>query len=351
LSLNQAAGQDVRVVGSYTIDPAANFKSSPVSFCVTQEEIFLFPDIDSGTIKIFGKSGKNLKLIDTLGGNGLGKETFGQIRFCNYSRNENMLALIDSTARKLIILKRMGLVGFVPFKAFNCKNLGYDMGFAGENNRLIISGYVTDKEGQPFDLYSINIETGQIDYLLPSHEKYGLKTREDYEEEYFKKQTLPAIGINAYFDIQGDKLYFVWEGAIRIIKLDLRSRGKAVFGQEGSYFTRPDAYRLTKSYLREDYATNLNERQKRAYVKNIFATPAYVFLIYATPGNSTLRLQTYTTEGRFLCDTLIPVNAGQKPGQAMWLDKDSNDLYAFSTAGEGTTNAGFSLLKYKIISR
>lgn len=93
----------------------------------------------------------------------------------------------------------------------------------------------------------------------------------------------------------------------------------------------------------------IQERKRRAYVKNVFAAPGFVFLVYEIVANnqksngSRFRLQAYTPKGEYLWDVPIPGN----PSPPMWLDKDRYDLYAFSDE-PGSPKAKFSILKYKI---
>ena len=315
-------------------------------FCVTEDNLFLLPD-QAGTIKVFVRSGNLLKFVKAL------EPRFGEMSlvyptYCSYSRDEGKLGVIDYGVRKVFIFDRSGKVDFTPVKKFPCKRLGYDIEFTGDGEQLVISGYLTDPDSMPYDLYSINIRTGKINYLLSSPQKYNLKTYEDYVVEYRQKQTLPAIGIKAFIDIQGDDLFFVWEGALRVIKLNLRSGETMAFGHETPHYSKPDGSKLSYSYIRGDFETTWKERETMAYVRNIFTSPRHVFLVYETGKNnesnaSTFRLQTYTLEGDYLDDILIPSN----PSRQMWFDKENYELYAFSEQAE-SDNGEFTILKNKI---
>ena len=67
-----------------------------------------------------------------------------------------------------------------------------------------------------------------------------------------------------------------------------------------------------------------------SYVRNIFASPGYVFVIYEGPDKqnkkSNFRLQFYTPDG----DYIIEVPVTDKPGFKMWFDKDKSILYSLS---------------------
>lgn len=359
LNPNWVVCQDLKLVETITIDSVADLKTDikniPKSFCVTEDEMFLIPDHTAGTIKILGRSGNSLVFIEEIGRNGFGKnrqKRFSRPMYCLYNQYEGKVGIIDygekgkSETKRIFVFERNGKVDLKLFKDFECKRLGDDIKLAGDGNQMVISGYLLNKENMPFDLYSINLRTGQTNYLLPSHKKYNLKTNDDYELEYDQRQTLPAIGIMAFIDIQGDDVFFVWEGAMRIIKLNLRSKEEKVFGFETPHYTKPNGLRLSKFYKKRELETMWKEELKTmSYIRNIFATSRHIFLVYETGRNkksdyvSKYRLQTYTPDGDFVGDVEIPGN----PIRQMWLDKESYELYAFSEE-----SGKLSVLKYKI---
>jgi energy-coupling factor transporter ATP-binding protein EcfA2 len=342
-------GRDIKPSEKINVDPSANFRVIPRSFCVTEDKLFLIPDYQAGTVKILSKEGDQLKFIKALGRRGVGKETFTQPMYALYSKEEGKVGILDYGVRELFIFDRFGKVDFRPIRTVKCPGFGYDMKFSGDGEQLVISGYIRDKENKPYDLYSINIKTGEIDYLLPSPQKYNLKTFEDYFLEYKQKQTMPSIGTKAFIDINGDDVFFVWEGLLRIIKFDLKSKKtENVFGHKTRNYTKPDGTELSDSYKKGEFGKTWEIQKKFSYIRNIFATPRHVFLVYETGINneniaSSYRLQTYTTDGNFLSDVRISGN----PGKAMWLDKENYELYALSEGSE-SGNGVFTILKYKI---
>jgi len=324
-----AYGQGIQWIEAIKVPPEAKLLGPPTSFCVSEGDTFLIPI--AGKIKVLEKNGNLLKCLKEFdGGNG----AFVEPRYCFYSK-DGKVGVLDYGARKGFIFNRNGVDDFKPIKTFNCRYFGYDIKFAGDGIQAIVSGYITDSDGNPFDLYSINInsESGEInEYLLPSHLKYGLKTHEEYVEEYFKKQTLPAIGIKGFFDVQGDDLFYVWEGGLRVIKVSLCNKSiTKVFGHETSHYTKPDGSRLSEPYIKGEFPTTWKLQESFSYVRNIFATSQNVFVVYETGKKtdsdvSTFRLQMYTLDGEFLKDLLIPGN----PGRQMCFDKENNELFAFT---------------------
>ncbi|MCK5056793.1 MAG: hypothetical protein KAT34_09075 [Candidatus Aminicenantes bacterium] len=346
-------GQIIQLQKTIKVDPDAELQVTPWNFCVTEDKIFLLPDYQAGKVKVFSENGSFLKFIRELGSENIGEEKMLNPMYCFYSRHEGKLGVFDYGARRLFIYKRSGQVEFDLIKVVDCQRLGYDMDFSGDGKQLIVSGYVTDKDNIPFDLYSINIETlkineiRQINHLLPSYQKYGLADNEEFQSKYFTEQTLPAVGIKAFFDTSGDELFYVWEGALRVIKLNLRSKELTTFKHETLNYTKPNGNKLAESHKNGDLKTTWKKQKKYAYVRNIFATPRHVLLVYETAtsninNTSAIRMQIYNIEGKYIDEVLIP----GRPGKQMWLDED-NELYAFSMQ-PGNNNKGFSILKYKI---
>ena len=189
----------------------------------------------------------------------------------------------------------------------------------GDGNKLIISEDVMNEEGQTYELYSIDLDTKQINYLLPSYKKYHLANEEEYQREYFKKPRLSAIGIQAFIDVSEDYVYFVWEGKLKIIKIDLRT-GKqiSVFGHKTNYYVEPPVPKKTPRQLTRA------EKARMSFVKDVFATPQHVFVVYEGPNRGNFRIQMYTSEGKFSGDIPFPGSTYQN----MWFEKESYTLYS-----------------------
>lgn len=333
-----AFGQSIQWIETLKIAPEAKVLGPPSSFCISEGNTFLIPDTQARKIKVFEKNGNLLRCINEFDG---GSEPFIQPRYCFYTQDGSKVGVLDYGLKKGFIFTRENGVEFKRRKIFECKKFGYDVKFAGDGIQTIISGYITDSQDRPFDLYGINSETGQIDFLLASPDKYGLPTNEAYVEEYYRKQTLPAIGIKGFFDIREDDLFYIWEGNLRVIRYSLRSKTiTQVFGYDKPPYKKPDSTRLSESYIKGDFQTTWKLQESFSYVRNIFVTAQNVFVVYETGKKnesdvSTFRLQIYSIEGNFIKDIVIPGN----PGRQMSFDKTSNELYALTDG---------AILKYKI---
>jgi hypothetical protein len=311
----------------------------PRSFCMMEGELFLIPDHHAGNIKIFEQKGKSLNLLKTFGRKGFGNDEFNNPAYCFYDMHESKFGVIDigRGSKKLFIYDRIGptdlkLANVVP------KVEGYDMKLVGDGRQLIIAGYTTDKEGKSYELYALDVEKPEKKvFLLTSPQKYHLSD-EEYRREY-DRQAIPAIGIMSFIDIDGDNLYYLWECKLKIIKIDLRT-GKRIgtFGRKAGTYREPVATEtMIKSYRDSDSTGLQRERDRFSYIRDIFATPQYVIVIYEGPNESGInfRLQIYSPEGRLLGDRAIPgipANSYQK----IYFDKQSHKLYFLSTSRENT---------------
>ncbi|MCK5056631.1 MAG: hypothetical protein KAT34_08250 [Candidatus Aminicenantes bacterium] len=340
--------EKLTLVKKISIDPAASFQSIPRSFCVTEDNIFLLPDYQRGTVKVLQEGGNFLNFASEFGNGDNGTGKMINPRVCIYSQTESKLGVFDSAARKIFIFERYERTKFRIVSEIFCPRLGYDYAFWGDGKHLIISGIVRDVNNSSFGLYTKNIKTNQITYLLPSYDKYGLKNTGEYEREYRQNQTIPAVGVRGIFDVSGADVFFVWEGALRVLKISLVTTKKVtIFGQEPSYYTKPDGVKLSRTYKSGEFESTWRTQKTMSYVRDIFATSRYVFVVYETGKNaktptSQFRIQTYTPEGIFLNDVSIPGN----PGMPMCFDKDNYELYSISRQSESGDKA-FSILKYK----
>jgi len=348
VNTNSIVGADVNVKLQQKIRflPQSELPPKPRTFCVTEDELFILPDHKAGNIKIYEKA-KYLELVKVIGRKGYGQGEFIEPTFCFYNRKEGKFGVFDFGRRKILLYDRIGKVAFEFSREFYCLELGTDMELTGET--LLVAGYHPDPNNIPYDLYSINSIDNRMDFLLPSWEKYGLQSLQEYGEKYRGKDgdKIKALGINVWFDVdnQGDHVYFIWEGnALRIIKLNIESKELIVLhGKETPHYKKPSASeKLLEARRKRDVKTTKAERAKISFVTNLFVNSKYFFLIYEGPNQSNFRLQFYNLDGKFIDDVPLP---GQ-PESNMWFDRHRNILYALSSK-EGNPEE-FFILKYKI---
>ena len=334
LASDGAQGFSIELIKVIKFADQSAFYNTPWSFCVTEDGLFLIPDHQDRHIKVFQQEGKYLKLVKKFNPIGFGSNRFNKPGYCFYDKDSGKFGVIDVKMKFVFIFKRSP--GEMDFKLVNpgnpikvdCYDLKLKPGSQGK--QLIISGYITDKEKKPYDLYTLNLgDTKQRHFLLLSHEKYHLSYT-GYLLKYYGFRMIPMVGIRGFVDVRGDDAYFIWEGKLRIIKINLETKKSTNFGYQTEHYIEPFlSPGLLKAHLDKDYTQVINEKAKMSYVKYIFAAPQYIWVVYAAPRQGHLRMQQYTPEGNFLDDIQIPGNLDQ----VLWFDKDSDTLYSLSKVG------------------
>lgn len=300
---------------------------NPTSFCVTEDELVLIPDYRTGFVKIFQKVLENneqvLKLVLPFGRKGYGFDEFARPYYCFYDQKKSIFGVMDSRLKKFFIYDRLGKTDFKKINEFNCTAEGYNMKLGGDGENVIISGYSKDENGSPFDLLSININTAKKTFLLPSWEKYGRSDKEEYKNDY-KNNNIPAIGIMAFFDIEGDFVYFAWEGDLRVIKINLNTLEHEVFGKKTKLYKKPVATEnLVKYYVGNNASGVQLERSRFSYIRSVFVSEGNLFLLYEGP-QQIVKLQKYNLTGEFLNESSI----SSVPYTKQCFVKQSNKMYS-----------------------
>lgn len=340
------AGYAVELQNKIRISETKSLLARAFSFCITEDELFIFPDSAVGDVKIYRKSGKCLELMKILGKKGFGPGEFVEPVHCCYDRNEKKFAVMDFGQRKIFIYDRIGKTGFKRVNEVFCLSLCYDIRL--NKGKLFVSGYKADKASRPFDLYYEDLTNNETSFLLPSYQKYGLESFHDYEIKYRRRPDLKAIGINGRFDIQGNNIYFAWEGDLKIIELNLKTKKMRFFGEKTPGYIKPSASKKRVDFYRNgDFKSLRREWAGMSFVRNVFANPEYVLLVYEGPlgenRESNFRAQFYNIKGEFREEIPIP---GQ-PDNRMYLDTDKEILYSLSSETDGEKEEYF-ILEYKI---
>ncbi len=340
--------------------PVYDHPLAPRDFCIIDGTYFVFPEPFSGKVKIAmrDKHG-HLRKRATFGTEGLGTEPFKRPTYCFYHPGVKKVGILDYVMRKVLLYdykgegrqkkgegdkhgkkrekNRLLRAGDFEFaKEVPCKMLGYDIDFADTGSpRLVVSGDIlNEEEGKPYSLFSINLENNSTDYLLPAWKKYNLEKNDDFGKLYRDEQILPAIGTRAFFDIRNESIFFVWEGALKIIRLNMDTgRIEDEFGEVSSFYIAPQGKTLAGYRKRRQLDEWRKAKKNMSYLKNIFVSSCYehVYLVYSVPPDtgdeiSGLRLQVYDSKDgkfHFLDEFEIP-----GAGPQMFFDKKTNELYA-----------------------
>ena len=127
--------------------------SKPWSFCVTEDGLFLIPDYKTGNIKIYERRERVLALDKISGRKGFGVDDFAEPVFCFYNKVEGKFGVLDFGRIKTFLYNR---VGRVEFGRINDASRRHIM-----EHKLLLSGYKTGQNSNPYDFYYINMIKNQ----------------------------------------------------------------------------------------------------------------------------------------------------------------------------------------------
>lgn len=344
-TLNPIWGQDVKLKDTIKFLAATELPINVIAFCVTEDELFIIPDYKAGNIKIYERTGECLELVNTIGRKGYGPEELSRPAYCYYDNNESKFVVLDFGIRKIFIYDRIGRIHLKRVKEVSCWRAGYDIQLKGY--RIFISGHKQDKNENPYDFYYIDLRNDETTFLLPSYFKNGHK---DFEE-YLKKPQSPAIGIKCWFDIHKDDAYFVWEGNLKIIKLNIESGeidANTFKMKLPSHYVKPYSTKNLEESLRTKNMENYKrEKAKMSYVRDVFVNSNYVLLIYEGPLKQdelpNFRILFYSLDGNLKNEVVIK---GKLNGR-MWFDKENEILYSLPSKSH-TSREQYVISKYEI---
>ncbi|MCK5058209.1 MAG: hypothetical protein KAT34_16270 [Candidatus Aminicenantes bacterium] len=324
----------------------------PRDVCLTEDGLFLVTDQHAGDVKIYSKDEKTLtlRLVGKIVVGKPGSEKLQYPTYCFYNPLESRFGVIDYVKREILLYDRLGKVNFFHMWTIDCPYLADGIQLIG--NELFISGFTLDSRNNGYDLYSIDLESGQTTFLLPSYRKYGLDSPAEYNEKYMNGVGIRMLGISGWFAVQDDFAYFAWEGDLKIIKMDVKSGREVPFERavrKHSPYKRPSTSpnfsALLEGYKAKDPEIIRREKDKMFFVRHVFTNSKYVYVVYEGPVNqrSRFRLQVYNLRGDSVANSPIP---GQ-PGTPMFFDRKCNTLYSISKSGKNN----YSVLKYEISNK
>jgi len=321
-------GQKVQPPEKIEFSPGSELPLEPRSFCVTDDQVFIIPDYQAGNIKLYEINEGALEWINTIGHKGYGPDELSKPTVCFWNKDENKFVVLDLGIRKIFIYDRIGRIEFQRVKEIPCWRGAFDIKLIGD--RLFISGYASGPNKMHYDFYYIDLMTDQTTYLLPSHLKYDLESSREFEKQFLEKYEIPSIGVKSKFDIHKDDAYYIWEGNLKVIKINIASGyiEPKLFGMQPPHYIKPHAAaKLIEGFHKNDSNIIRSERAKSSYVRNISVNSKYVYVIYEGPDDpengSKFWLQSYTLDGDFIKEKPIP----GKSDWLMYFSNDGNILY------------------------
>jgi len=318
----------------------------PTNFCCTEDGLFLIVDVKDGNVKIYDKG---VRYTKTLGGKGFGPNEYGDPLFCTYSNRK--FIIFDVGQKKFHIYERNGKekYGFDRVKEIFYPNLAEDFKLVG--NQLYVSGHKAGNDKKIYGFFSIDIgKQDTYNYYLPAQMKYGLNSESELNKKIFLEPGITVIGLQGTFDIMENRVYYAWQGDLKIFQINLETHEISVFGKKTSNYVKPyTSKRLVDSVFSRNNAVVREEKSKMSFVRGIFSTQKHVMVIYskptkgnASPGSNVM--QVYTPGGVFVSEKDFP---GEISG-LLYFDKAKNFLYSVvSQIGTGDLEESYYIFKYR----
>jgi hypothetical protein len=334
-------GAEVRLIKKIPLSQDETFIFYAGPFSVTEDETFILADVKNGDFKLYDNTGNIIKI---WGKRGPGPDEFGVPAFCDYQKS--YFSFIDLKKRKIFVYKTKEDKDFEKVKEILCPSLATDIKLKGD--KVLVSGFIRNSKGNKFELYMKDLKNQTTSYLLPAKTKYGFKSKGKYKE-------IAPIGISGFCDFEGDTIYFVWEGNLRIIRINLKTKEIDSFGEQTKNYIKPKATSsLTSAYNKLKKELIHKEKRKMSYVIGVFADKDVVGLIYSNFNKALsiwqMTLQLYSPNGELLKEIFLPEarNYDDTMGCSFFYIKEKKLLYFLSRELDSEFQDALKILKYKI---
>jgi hypothetical protein len=345
--LLSASAIEVKQTGRIVLSQEATTLMAVESFVRTEDGVFIVPDYKDGNFKLYDEKGN---LITVWGRRGPGPMEFLSPRGSDYQ--SKTLAVSDFSKQRIYIFKRTGRTNFEKITEFVYPVLDkFNPRLA--NGRIYISGYAPVSDKEAYSLFSRDLQTGELEYILPNWTKYGFSSFGQYDS---KKNSVLSLGGAGFCDVLEDSIYFVWEGDLKILKIDGSTKKWESFGYKTKNYRQPKvttALEMAISVLSLEGMDT--EFAKMSFVNAIFADKGFVGVVFQNYDSKSslwkMFLQLYTPSGEFITETplqdavtYIDFRAGNS-----FYDRESHTLYYLSIRYDEKTNLDrYEIISYKI---
>ena len=287
-------------------------------FAVTEDGLYLILDQKEGDIKVFDMKGRFVKRV---GRKGHGPGEFINPRGCDYL--DRRFVVMDLDRRVYMLLTRHKESILKESKILRSIYMGNDVALL-KDEKLLLAGYIPDKDGKEWGLFTYDFKNGHYDYLVPEDIKYGLESVKAYRAAI---DDISTIGSSGYCDWWGDYAYLAWTGDLKVFKIHMKTKQIRTFGKKTGNYLKPVATDPLKKALREqDIHAYAKESDKFSYIMGIFTNKNYLLLTYEKPiakgeKAQSRMLQFYTLDGAFINELQIT----REEGCGLYLSKDRDD--------------------------
>ena len=340
------ADVNIRLVDRFPISQEKAYLTA-YHFAVTEDELFIVPHAQEGHLKLYENSGD---LYKTIGRKGPGPEEFVLPGSCDYKNP--YFAILDTGKHRVLILKKNRNDDFKRINKLLCLGAPQNIKLYKEN--VIIGDYIRSKNGKGYNLYMKDFNDQKIRYLLPDYAKYGFSSEKEYKSKY--PEIAKATSGFAFFDVYNDHVYYAWEGRAKIIKIDLNTMKREVFGKDTENYIKPSVTpRIRKAYERIlEGEVITTERMKMSWIRGVFADERYSMILYTNLDKESdlwrATLQFYDSEGEYIREVnLSDAVDYRNSGPACFYDRENHYLYILSAClREKDFMDEYEVLKYEI---
>ena len=272
------------------------------SFVKTENDLFIIADYKDGSFKVYDDNGK---LLTVWGRRGPGPLEFSSPVSTDYQKP--LFAISDFTKQRIFIYETIARYDFKKVTEFVVPVLD-KVNIKLIDNQVLISGYIPVSENKAYCLYAWDPKTRDIQYILPEEVKYGFPSFREFNS---KKGTVLDLGSAGFCDVLGDSIYFIWEGNLKVIKINRTAKTWESFGEKTPNYRQPEVTQAVKDAIARRSLKDIEaEYSKMSFVNGIFADEKFVGVIYQNYDRKIslwrMFLQLYTPAGKLIQEEALP---------------------------------------------
>jgi len=339
-----AYGIKIEKKGEISLDQKKEIIQRGWLFSVNENEYLYLIDIKARNIKLYDIYGG---LISIVKKNGFGPQEVALPMSIDYKKGVS--AVGDAGKNRLIIYKKNGL-DLDEFKELKGNNIGFDMRMNG--NQLFISGLKTDSYGTMYGLFSIDIDTENVNYLIPLHRCYGFSSQPELMSKIIDHVNI--IGRCCFGDVDDQEAFLCWQGDLRVLVADRQTRKVITFGNKTKNYKKPEVTKKMIDLNNSRSPLLKIEYRQFSYLTGLFVDKSFVAVLYGNyreeiPGWQTF-IQFYTRNGQFIKEEELPgaINNDDYPMKSFFYSPDTDNLYFLKKTIDKELNDVYSLIKYRI---